>query len=150
MGFVAPWHVTSFRTRAQTRVCCIGRQIPNHCVTRETPRGWVFGVKRVLMDISSYTLDTDLEDYLFVSHSKLEEQNLEQSWQMPTSACMKENSREINLNPTFRFTLSCTSNEWSLVIQRKISRWWEFPGGPVVRTWRFHCCGPAFNPWLEN
>ena len=23
----------------------------------------------------------------------------------------------------------------------------EFPGGPVVRTQRFHCCGPGFNLW---
>ena len=24
------------------------------------------------------------------------------------------------------------------------------PGGPVVRTWGFHCWGPGFNPWLGN
>ena len=34
-GLVAPQHVGSSRTRAQTRVPCIGRQIPNHCATRE-------------------------------------------------------------------------------------------------------------------
>ena len=34
-GLVAPWHVGSFRTRAQTHVPCIGRQILNHCATRE-------------------------------------------------------------------------------------------------------------------
>ena len=22
----------------------------------------------------------------------------------------------------------------------------EFPGSPVVRTWRFHCCGPRSSP----
>ena len=27
---------------------------------------------------------------------------------------------------------------------------WEFPGCPVVRTWRFHCQGPGLNPWLGN
>ena len=27
---------------------------------------------------------------------------------------------------------------------------WEFPGGPVVRTPRFHYRGPRFNPWLGN
>ena len=26
----------------------------------------------------------------------------------------------------------------------------EFPGGPVVKTWRFHCRGPGFDPWLGN
>ena len=32
---VAPWHVGSSQTRAWTRVPCIGRQILNHCATRE-------------------------------------------------------------------------------------------------------------------
>ena len=31
-------HVGSSRTRARTRVPCIGRRIPNHCATREAPR----------------------------------------------------------------------------------------------------------------
>ena len=34
---VAPRHVGSSRTRAQTRVPCIGRRIPHHCTTREAP-----------------------------------------------------------------------------------------------------------------
>ena len=34
-GSVAPWRVGSSRTRAQTRVPCIGRWTFNHCVTRE-------------------------------------------------------------------------------------------------------------------
>ena len=34
-GLVAPQHVGSSQTRAQTRVPCIGRQILNHCATRE-------------------------------------------------------------------------------------------------------------------
>ena len=37
MGLVAPWHMGSSRTRARTRVPCIGRQILNHCATREAP-----------------------------------------------------------------------------------------------------------------
>ena len=36
-GLVAPQHVGSSRTRAQTRVACIGRQILNRCTTREVP-----------------------------------------------------------------------------------------------------------------
>ena len=35
MGLVAPWHVRSSRTRARTRVPCIGRRILSHCATRE-------------------------------------------------------------------------------------------------------------------
>ena len=34
-GLVAPRHVGSSQTRARTRVSCIGRQILNHCATRE-------------------------------------------------------------------------------------------------------------------
>ena len=39
-GPVAPRHVGSSQTRAQTRVPCIGRQTLNHCATREAPL-WV-------------------------------------------------------------------------------------------------------------
>ena len=38
-GLVAPQHVGSSRTRAQTRAPCIGRWILNHCTTREV-RCW--------------------------------------------------------------------------------------------------------------
>ena len=42
-GPVAPRHVGSSQTRARTRVPCIGRQILNHCATREAPRkGCIF------------------------------------------------------------------------------------------------------------
>ena len=37
-GLVAPRHVGSSWIRAQTRIPCIGRRIPNHCATREDPR----------------------------------------------------------------------------------------------------------------
>ena len=37
-GLVAPRHVGSSQTRARTRIPCIGRQILNHCATREAPR----------------------------------------------------------------------------------------------------------------
>ena len=36
---VAPRHVGSSQTRARTRVPCIGRQILNHCTTREALEG---------------------------------------------------------------------------------------------------------------
>ena len=36
-SLVAPRHVGSSRTRERTRVPCIGRQILNHCTTREVP-----------------------------------------------------------------------------------------------------------------
>ena len=38
-GLVALRHVGSSQTRARTRVPCIGRQILNHCATREAPHG---------------------------------------------------------------------------------------------------------------
>ena len=34
----APQHVGSSRTRDRTRVPCTGRQILNHCATREVPQ----------------------------------------------------------------------------------------------------------------
>ena len=36
----------------------------------------------------------------------------------------------------------------SLSFKGTISR--DFPGSPVVRTWRFHCHGPWFSPWSGN
>ena len=42
MGLVAPWHVGSSRTRARTRVPCIGRRILNHCATTEAPHCFAF------------------------------------------------------------------------------------------------------------
>ena len=40
-GLVAPWHVGSSWTSARTCVPCIGRQILNHCATREV-QGFLF------------------------------------------------------------------------------------------------------------
>ena len=36
-GRAAPRHVGASQTRARTRVLCTGRQILNHCATREAP-----------------------------------------------------------------------------------------------------------------
>ena len=41
-GLVAPQHVGSSQTRARTLVPCIGRQILNHCATREAPLRNIF------------------------------------------------------------------------------------------------------------
>ena len=41
-GLVAPQHVGSSRTRARTRVPCIGKRILNHCTTREVPLHLIF------------------------------------------------------------------------------------------------------------
>ena len=38
MGLVAPRYMGSSQTRARTCVPCIGRQILNHCATREAPQ----------------------------------------------------------------------------------------------------------------
>ena len=32
----------------------------------------------------------------------------------------------------------------------KINYLWDFPGGPVVKTPRFHCRGCGFDPWSGN
>ena len=43
-GLVAPRHVGSSQTRARTRVPCIGRQILNHCASREAPFAYLLSV----------------------------------------------------------------------------------------------------------
>ena len=53
MGLISPQHVGSFRTRAQTRVPCIGRWIFNHCATREAPT--VFILKSILSHMNVAT-----------------------------------------------------------------------------------------------
>ena len=41
-GLAALRHVGPSRTRARTRVPCIGRRIPKHCATREAPGLFIF------------------------------------------------------------------------------------------------------------
>ena len=36
---------------------------------------------------------------------------------------------------------------WSTSVLKQMK---EFPGGLVVSTLSFHCCGPEFDPWLGN
>lgn len=37
---------------------------------------------------------------------------------------------------------------WTIMVNvMKTIQVWEFPGGPVVRAWRFHCWGQEFNSW---
>ena len=31
--------------------------------------------------------------------------------------------------------------------QQLKKNFWDFPGGPVVKTLRFHCQGREFDPW---
>ena len=57
-----------------------------------------------------------------------------------------EASQENHSAPTINFV-----NSRSTVIHRgKGTSSWDFPGGPVVRTSRFHCRGHGFDPWLGN
>ena len=56
-GPVAPWHVGSSQTRARTRVPCIGRQILNHCATREAQVFFLTVAPRGMRDLSSPTRD---------------------------------------------------------------------------------------------
>ena len=52
-GLVAPRHVGSSQTRARTRVPCIGRQILNHCATREAPPSSCFNGRECKPSFSS-------------------------------------------------------------------------------------------------
>ena len=58
MGPFALWHVGSSQTRAETRVPCIGRQILNHCATREAPPVLLSHVPIVNAQIHQATLST--------------------------------------------------------------------------------------------
>ena len=49
VGLVAPCHVGSSRTRAQTRVPCIGRRIFNYCATREAQEAGLIVIRTVLI-----------------------------------------------------------------------------------------------------
>ena len=58
-GPVTPRHAGSSQTRAQTRVPCIGRQILNHCATREAPIYLVFYVPITISLLNSPRERTD-------------------------------------------------------------------------------------------
>ena len=53
-GLVAPRHVASSQTRAQTHVSCLGRRILNHCA-REVPRLRILKVWKNLLQGSNIT-----------------------------------------------------------------------------------------------
>ena len=54
-GLVAPRHVGSSQTRARTRVPCIGRQILNHCATREAPNIlFTYHIESITFDLTMY------------------------------------------------------------------------------------------------
>ena len=72
-GRVAPRHVGSSQTRARTRVPCIGRQILNHCATREAPQRilmWVF-LGYIYQCLPIIEIKTKkIAKYLFIIHLK--------------------------------------------------------------------------------
>ena len=47
--------------------------------------------------------------------------------------------------------ISCT-NAFTEITQIffKSTVYWDFPGGPVVKTPHFQCMGYRFDPWLKN
>ena len=69
-GLAAPWHVGSSWTRARTHVPCIGRQILNHCTTREVPM--LSYLQFLFYTLWSCLLDLAFKKYLsfFCIHKK--------------------------------------------------------------------------------
>ena len=81
MGLVAPQHVGSSQTRARTRVPCIGRQILNHCATREAPWNIFYKVKYLIFEVHflcseiMFYLLLDSRWYLLLLFNMLTQQN---------------------------------------------------------------------------
>ena len=74
-GLVAPRHVGSSQTRARTRVPCIGRQILNHCATREAlccllNEGFVVGLVIAFLHYNSYTTHLKYTTLWFLVYSQ--------------------------------------------------------------------------------
>ena len=65
-GLVAPRHVGSSRTRAQTRVPCIGGRILNHCATREAP---IFLLSVLKTSPQPLSLDISLLNFIYTHSS---------------------------------------------------------------------------------
>ena len=77
-GFVAPQHVGSSRTRARTRVPCIGRRILNHCTTREVPNYNLIRLRNQ-EDFEHSVLDSSLHVFSFTKASPLIQSPLSQN-----------------------------------------------------------------------
>ena len=105
-GLVAPRHVGSSQTRARTRVPCIGRQILNHCTTREALQ---------FLKVNPF------EGRLPPCHARY----------LPYMVgCHSTLFQTCKIPPSIKPLMSLK--------EKKVR---EFPGSPVVRTLRFHCCG---------
>ena len=76
MGLVAPRHVGSSQTRARTHVPCIGRQILNHCATREAQICLFLNSSPIVLDYKSEILldpgpEIMWKDFSKVHHSSV-------------------------------------------------------------------------------
>ena len=84
-GPVAPRHVGSSQTRARTRVPCIGRQILNHCATREAPLSH-FLIPQL---VNSYGSDRNYKGPSGPSRSHMQEQKWNLLSQKGLIICME-------------------------------------------------------------
>ena len=56
----------------------------------------------------------------------------------------KDDLGQISNNARQFWSVPANSCQFCLI---KIMCVWDFPGGPVVKTPRFHCWGHGFDPW---
>ena len=86
MGLVAPRHVGSSQTRARTRVPCIGRQILNHCATREA-LCLSFFICKMVLTIPTYLIGLfgDFGGRIYVKHV---EQHKHMHWALIIIFCI--------------------------------------------------------------
>ena len=116
MGLVAPRLVGSSRTKTQTRVPCIGRQIVNHCTTREA----------LLIHLFNTFYNGMLSGTLHRAGSRACQPPLRLLWNDPTT-----------ISPS-TLTLVCINRSWrgEKRISRVVSLMWDaafvLRGNPVV------------------
>ena len=90
-GLVAPWYAGSSWTRARTCVPCIGRQILNHCATREVTGPIFLSEKNSKYQYTEHCPLPILEEFLEEHHRVVESRLSSVSREITDSrACVRE------------------------------------------------------------
>ena len=150
MGLVTSRHVGSCRIRDQTHVSCLGRQILYHWATREALNALltynIFDLWWVSRTSSHFKVEKGMDSVICeMICSKIFRVTLfiiaTDGKHLAAGDCFN-NLRYIftKEHADYFFKLYRPKmNIFKDTLLRK--KYKEFPGGPVVRTWCFYCCG---------